>query len=141
MDFPRKCDNPVEMRALGHELAQEVEPGQVIGLDGDLGAGKTEFVKGLAAGMGFEGLATSPTFTLLHEYAAGKRVLYHLDFYRVEGEQEILALGWDDLLEDPVGVVVVEWASKFAELLPPGALRLHLDLASEGGRRILRQAS
>ena len=91
--------------------------------------------------MGFEGLATSPTFTLLHEYASGKRVLYHLDFYRVEGEQEVLALGWDELLEVPAGVVVVEWASKFAELLPPGALRLHLDLASEGGRRILRQAS
>ena len=120
MDFPRKCDNPVEMRALGHELAQEVEPGLVIGLDGDLGAGKTEFVKGLAAGMGYEGLATSPTFTLLHEYASGKRVLYHLDFYRVEGEQEVLALGWDELLEDPAGVVVVSGLENLPNYFLPG---------------------
>jgi tRNA threonylcarbamoyladenosine biosynthesis protein TsaE len=91
--------------------------------------------------MGHEGLATSPTFTLLHEYVAGRRVLYHLDFYRVEVEQEILALGWDDLLENPAGVVVVEWASKFAGLLPTGTLRLSLKLTPEGGRRILRQDS
>ena len=141
MDFPRICENTGEMRALGHELAQEMESGAVIGLDGDLGAGKTEFVKGFAAGMGYDGLVTSPTFTLLHEYAAGKRVLYHLDFYRVEGEQEILALGWDDLLEDSGGVVVVEWASKFAGLLPAGTLRLSLKLTPEGGRRIHRQDS
>ena len=99
MDFPRKCENPGKMRALGHELARELTPRTVIGLDGELGAGKTELVKGLAAGMGHEGVVTSPTFTLLHEYPAGKRVLYHLDFYRMEAEQEALALGWDDLLE------------------------------------------
>ena len=139
MDFPRKCDNPAEMRALGHEFGREVQPGAVIGLDGDLGAGKTEFVKGLAAGIGHEGLVTSPTFTLLHEYPAASLVLYHLDFYRVEAAQEILALGWDDLLEDPEGVVAVEWSGKFAALLPCGALRLRVDLAPDGGRRVFLQ--
>ena len=127
------------MRALGHELAQELTPGTVIGLDGELGAGKTELVKGLAAGMGHEGVGTSPTFTLLHEYPAGKRVLYHLDFYRMEAEQEALALGWDDLLEDPEGVVAVEWAGKFAGLLPAGTRRLRVTLMPGGGRRIFRE--
>ncbi len=139
MDFPRKCDNPAEMRALGRELGRELQPGAVIGLDGDLGAGKTEFVKGLAAGIGHEGLVTSPTFTLLHEYPASSRVLYHLDFYRVEAAEEILALGWDDLLEDPEGVVAVEWAGKFAALLPSGALRLRFDLVPDGSRRLFLQ--
>ena len=139
MDFPRKCENPGKMRDLGHELAQELTPGTVIGLDGELGAGKTELVKGLAAGMGHEGVVTSPTFTLLHEYPAGKRVLYHLDFYRMEAEQEALALGWDDLLEDPEGVVAVEWAGKFAGLLPAGTLRLRVTLMPGGGRRIFRE--
>lgn len=140
MDFPRNCENPSEMRALGRELACELGSGAVIGLDGDLGAGKTEFVKGLAAGLGYEGVVTSPTFPLLHEYTASLCVIYHLDFYRMESEREILSLGWDELLEDPEGVVVVEWASKFAGLLPAGTLRLRLDLTPEGDRRILRQA-
>ena len=140
MDFPRTCENPSEMRALGRELACELSPGAVIGLDGELGAGKTEFVKGLAAGLGYKGVVTSPTFPLLHEYTAGLHVIYHLDFYRMEAEREIISLGWDELLEDPEGLVVVEWAGKFAGLLPAGTLRLRLDLTPEEGHRILRQA-
>ncbi len=137
MDFPCECKNPCAMQALGRDLAGELGAGAVVGLDGDLGAGKTEFVKGLAAGMGFEGVVTSPTFTLLHEYKAGERVLYHLDFYRVECGEEILALGWDELLEEPTSVLVVEWAGKFAELLPPKTLRLRVEMQPSGERRVL----
>ena len=125
------------MQALGRDLAGELGAGAVVGLDGDLGAGKTEFVKGLAAGMGFEGVVTSPTFTLLHEYEAGARTLCHFDFYRVERREEILALGWDELLEEPDSVLVVEWAGKFPELLPPGALRLRVEMQPSGERRLL----
>ncbi|MCH2064084.1 MAG: tRNA (adenosine(37)-N6)-threonylcarbamoyltransferase complex ATPase subunit type 1 TsaE [Roseibacillus sp.] len=137
MDFPRECRNPGAMQALGRDLAGELAGGAVVGLDGDLGAGKTEFVKGLAAGMGFGGVVTSPTFTLLHEYEAGARTLYHLDFYRVGHGEEILALGWDELLEEPTGVVVVEWAGKFPELLPPEALRLRVEMQPSGERQLL----
>ena len=75
MDFPLKCDNPGAMQALGRDLAGELAAGGVVGLDGDLGAGKTELVKGLAAGMGCEGAVTSPTFAILQEYRAGARNL------------------------------------------------------------------
>ena len=70
MEFPRDCANPTEMQALGRELAAAMGPGEVLALTGDLGAGKTELVKGIALGMGHEGVVTSPTFTLLHDASA-----------------------------------------------------------------------
>ena len=124
------------MQALGRDLAGELIAGMVVGLDGDLGAGKTEFVKGLAAGMGFGGVVTSPTFTLLHQYEAKLGTLYHFDFYRVERGEEILELGWDEFLEEEASGLVVEWAGKFAELLPPETLRLRIEIAPSGERRV-----
>ena len=137
MDFPLKCDNPGAMQALGRDLAGELASGGVVGLDGDLGAGKTELVRGLAAGMGCEGEVTSPTFAILQEYRAGARNLYHFDFYRVGSGEEILALGWDELLEEPASVVIVEWAEKFAGVLPSKALRLRIEILSPEERLVL----
>ena len=141
MNFPRKCDNPAAMQALGRDLAGELEAGGVVGLNGDLGAGKTELVKGLAAGMGCEEVVTSPTFALLHEYRAGTRNLYHFDFYRAGSGEDILALGWDELLEEPASVVIVEWAEKFAEILPAQALRLRVEILSLEERLVLCEGS
>lgn len=124
------------MQALGRKLAEEMATGGVVALDGELGAGKTEMVKGMAAGMGYGGVVTSPTFTLLHEYRAGRKILYHFDFYRVENAQEIVELGWDELLEEPGSLLAVEWASRFPQLLPSAALRLELEILPEGGRRV-----
>lgn len=125
MKFPVVCVGAPEMRALGSVLAAELAPGAVVALDGELGAGKTELVKGLAEGLGFSGPVTSPTFSLLQEYRGGRLDLFHLDFYRVEEPYEILDLGWDELLEQG-GLVVVEWASLHPELLPADTLRLQL---------------
>lgn len=136
MEGPRQCADAAAMRALGRELGRELRGGAVVGLDGELGAGKTELVKGLAAGLGFDGAVTSPTFTLLHEYRGGRLPLFHFDFYRVGQAAEILDLGWDELAEE--GVIAVEWAERFPELLPEGTLRLAIEIGPDGGRLVTR---
>lgn len=111
--------NPQQTFELGRGLAAGLRPGAVLALAGDLGAGKTQLVKGLATGLGIESEPTSPTFTLIHEYP-GALPLYHIDLYRLESEDEVLRIGIDDYLSGD-GVTVVEWADKFAGLMPPGA--------------------
>lgn len=106
-----------ETFAHGRALAGSLRAGDVLALDGDLGAGKTHFVKGIAAGLGCDGDVTSPTFTLVHEYTGGRLPLFHFDFYRLETEDETLRLGLDDYLGAD-GVLVIEWAGKFPALLP-----------------------
>jgi tRNA threonylcarbamoyladenosine biosynthesis protein TsaE len=137
MELPRDCADPAAMQALGRELGERLRAGGVVALDGELGAGKTELVKGLAAELGFQGVVTSPTFTLLHEYRTGRQPLFHFDFYRVKRAEEILDLGWDEFLEEAGGTLAVEWASRFPELFPPETIWLRLEIPPEGGRRVL----
>ncbi len=103
----------------GYAEGERVRAGDVLALVGDLGAGKTQWVKGLAAGLGSDATVTSPTFTLIHEYEGGRAPLYHLDCYRLERAEELLGIGLDEYL-DGRGVVVIEWGDKFGELLPAG---------------------
>jgi tRNA threonylcarbamoyladenosine biosynthesis protein TsaE len=126
------CD---EMEALGRKAAQDAGPGTVIGLVGGLGAGKTHWTKGLVAGLGSDAEVTSPTFGLVHEYSGGRLTVFHLDFYRLETEQELLALGWDEYLEAG-GVIVAEWADKFPEIMPETARWLVLSIQENGSRKI-----
>lgn len=98
---------------IGEAWGQQATAGWVIGLDGDLGAGKTHLVKGIARGMGIQDPVTSPTFTLLQEYTGEKGTLYHLDLYRLETTAAIESAGLDEYLMDPDGVVVVEWMSRW----------------------------
>jgi len=104
----------------GRALGATLRGGEVLALDGELGAGKTQFVKGLAAGLGCPDDVTSPTFTLLHEYREGRLPLFHFDFYRLAKEDDVLEVGLDDYL-GAGGVVAIEWAEKFPALLPAGA--------------------
>lgn len=127
MQFPQTVDSPEAMVALGCEVAQSLVDGSVLALVGGLGAGKTHFTKGLAAGLGCTGEVTSPTFTLAHEYTGGRLPLFHFDFYRMESDDEVLRIGWDEYL-DAQGVVVVEWPDKFPELLPPDAIWLQFEI-------------
>lgn len=114
--------SPDETFRRGQEIGANLRGGDVIALCGDLGAGKTHFVKGLAAALGHTGEVTSPTFTLIHEYVGGRLPLYHFDFYRLDSEDETLRLGLDEyLLGD--GVAVIEWADKFPALLPRSSTR------------------
>jgi tRNA threonylcarbamoyladenosine biosynthesis protein TsaE len=110
--------------AVGAALAGLVEGGDAIALIGDLGAGKTTLVGGLAAALG-AGAAASPTFALVHEYRGGRLRIYHVDLYRIEREAELVELGLDELIGDPRGVAVVEWAERF-DVLPADHLRIEL---------------
>ncbi|HND34317.1 MAG TPA: tRNA (adenosine(37)-N6)-threonylcarbamoyltransferase complex ATPase subunit type 1 TsaE [Myxococcota bacterium] len=130
--------NPSETRALGQRLAEKLRPGHLILLHGDLGAGKTCFTQGIAAGLGVDGPVQSPTFILIAEYPAARVPLRHVDLYRLERTEEILALGLEERLDD--GVWVVEWAERFADSWP--ADRLEVELQEEGeGRRLIFRAT
>lgn len=131
-------NSATETVAYGERLGRGLRGGEVLGLCGELGAGKTHFAKGVAAGLGCdpEGV-TSPTFTLLHEYTGGRLPLFHFDFYRLESDDEALRLGLDDYLEAG-GVCLIEWADKFAGLLPKSARWLHLQVG-EGDTRVLTE--
>ena len=122
-----------ETIAFGRALATTLRRGDVLALCGELGAGKTHFVKGVAAGLAANAAVTSPTFTLIHEYIGGRLPLYHFDFYRLEDEDEALKIGLDEYL-DGDGVCVIEWADKFEALIPPTANRI-IFRALEGDER------
>lgn len=126
---------PSETVDYARKIAPTLQRGGVIGLVGDLGAGKTQFVKGLADGLGYMGEVTSPTFTLIHEYLGGLMPLYHFDFYRVETEEEVLEIGIEDYLAAD-GVCVIEWADKFPGLLPPHTRWIRLGIVGDSRRSI-----
>jgi tRNA threonylcarbamoyladenosine biosynthesis protein TsaE len=104
--------SPAETAALGEEWGRVAESGLVIGLSGDLGAGKTQFVKGLARGLGIAERVHSPTFALVNIYSGGRLTLFHLDLYRLDTPQQITAAGLEDYLS-PAGITVIEWAEKW----------------------------
>jgi tRNA threonylcarbamoyladenosine biosynthesis protein TsaE len=119
----------------GHDFAAGLKAGDVIALNGDLGAGKTHFVKGLAAGLGAASAVTSPTFTLIHEYLGGRLPLFHFDLYRLDTADDLLRIGLDDYL-DAGGVLAIEWAEKFPALLPPHTRWLRFTHSEDGGREV-----
>ena len=111
---------------LARQLASELGPGDVICLEGDLGAGKTTFTQGLAAALGVRGRVTSPTFCIVQEHAADPSaggtvpLLVHMDLYRLHGEDDVLAIGWEDYLARGAAIVV-EWPERAGTLVPASA--------------------
>lgn len=120
---------------MAHRLAQRLDKGDVIGLQGTLGAGKTCFIQGLAKGLEVppEIKITSPTFTLINEYKGGRLLLIHADLYRIEQSNELMNLGLDERLE--LGVGAIEWADKY-DVLPRRHLLLRFEIKSESERSI-----
>ena len=112
--------NPAETEALGESWGRAAQSGLVIGLCGDLGAGKTQFVKGLARGLEITRRVHSPTFALVNIYPGGRLTLFHLDLYRLDAKAQILAAGLEEYLE-PAGVAVIEWAERWFS--PPDRAR------------------
>lgn len=138
MDFPIYCPNPDSLLECGENLAENLASGSVIALVGGLGMGKTHFTKGLLKGLRSKEVVTSPTFALLQEYSGGRLPVFHFDLYRLETEEEVLRLGWDDYL-DSDGLVVAEWADLFPDLFPEGTLWLEISAKEEGRElKILR---
>ncbi len=118
----------------GLEFAATLRAGDVVALTGDLGAGKTHFIKGLARGLGFAGEVTSPTYTLIHEYAAALP-FYHIDFYRLDLLEEAVDIGLDEYLTSG-SITAIEWADKFPELIPATAKWIQFSILEGDFRKI-----
>jgi len=117
-----------ETAAAGKELAKMLRPGDVVLLNGDLGAGKTHFTQGICEGLGIDAYAVSPTFTIVNEYRSGRSVLNHMDVYRLSDFDELIDIGFDDYLSGG-GITVIEWAEKFEELsqLPERTFKVDIE--------------
>lgn len=130
-----RLDNVEATVAWGRALASTLETGDVVALVGTLGAGKTHATKGIVAGLGSAMEVSSPTFTLVHEYPGPRLTAFHFDFYRLASSTEVINIGWDDYL-DADGVVIVEWADKFPELLPASARWFRFNILPDGTRSV-----
>ena len=119
----------------GMQLAPTLVAGDVIALVGNLGAGKTQITRGIVAGMESRADVTSPTFTLVHEYLDGRLPVFHFDFYRMETAAEVVGLGWDEFLSEP-GVIIVEWADMFPDLMPPNTRWFQIEAQPDGSRMV-----
>jgi tRNA threonylcarbamoyladenosine biosynthesis protein TsaE len=132
--------NPAETESLGERWGRTAQCGLVIALTGELGAGKTQFVKGLARGLGIPARVHSPTFTLVNEYGGGRLRLFHLDLYRLETRAQIVSAGLEEFLQ-PDGVTVIEWAEKLESgegKREDGKVRkVKIEIAGESERKIV----
>ena len=117
----REVHSIEETWALAREVAATLKPGDVVCLEGELGAGKTTFTQGLAKALGVLGRVTSPTFCIVQEHADAK--LVHMDLYRLSGEDDVLAIGWEDYL-DRGFTIIIEWPERAGSLIPPDAVRI-----------------
>ena len=134
-------NSPEQTFAFGETCASHANAGSVFALRGDLGAGKTQWVKGFARGLGFTGRVLSPTFALLQTYSGGRHTLFHLDLYRLSSQAEIVNAGLDDYLFHPAGVTVVEWPERWftdggEERVPKQWRCLRFEQTAELDRRI-----
>ena len=118
----------------GEKLGETLKPGAVVALYGELGVGKTAFTRGLAQGMGIKMCVSSPTFTIVNEYP-GKIPLFHFDMYRLETENELFDIGWDDYLERS-GVCAVEWSEKVPSAFPTNTISVKIENLGNGKRRL-----
>jgi tRNA threonylcarbamoyladenosine biosynthesis protein TsaE len=134
---PTVTHSAEETIALGRTLAAGLSPPLLVLLRGDLGAGKTTLVKGIAEGFqaAHADEVTSPTFTLVHEYRSPRAVLYHIDLYRIDTERELETLALDDLLA-PDSILLIEWGEKFPRLQRERDIEITLERIGETGRRI-----
>jgi tRNA threonylcarbamoyladenosine biosynthesis protein TsaE len=132
-------NNVEQTIAAGRTYGEQARRGDVFALCGDLGAGKTQFVKGFVAGIGSSTDVTSPTFVLVHEYGGGRLPVYHFDFYRVENREALSRLGFDDYIFGD-GVTLIEWADRFSGLIPSHAKWLSFELRDENTRVITEGA-
>ncbi len=131
----RAVNTPDEMVALGAEFASTAKPGEVYALVGTLGTGKTHWSKGFVSSMDPGAIVTSPTFSIVNEYRGGDTPLFHFDFYRLKSADELLALGWDEYLDEG-GIMICEWADMFPELMPDKTVWIEITHLENGGRML-----
>ena len=125
-----------ETERIGAGLAARLPSGSIVAFTGDLGAGKTAFVRGMARGLGIEERVTSPTFTIVNEYEGGCRPLFHFDLYRLESADELFEIGWEDYLARG-GICAVEWSERAAEAMD-GCVRVDICRGAHDGQRVIK---
>lgn len=131
-------NSPADTERLGQQLGKLLAPGQVVALQGPLGAGKTALIRGIARGLGVTEPVTSPTYTIVNEYSTGRVPLFHFDMYRLSGPEDLFDIGWEDYLERG-GVCVVEWSERILDALErPLSVRIER-LERENARKITIQ--
>lgn len=133
--------SPEQTRAIAGQLARQLQPGQVVLLSGMLGAGKTTFVQGMARALQAGEQVQSPTFTIVVEHDGalpdGRPIrLYHMDLYRMSGPDDLDSIGVDDYLDDPNGIVVIEWPDRAAGLLPADYILVQMEMVADTKRAI-----
>ncbi len=131
-----RSHSPEETRKLAARLSHQLRAGDVLLLLGDLGAGKSEFTRGLAQGLGVQGTVTSPSFTILNVYEDGRVPLYHFDWYRLNSAEELYEMGMDEYLGGD-GIAVVEWPSQCPEAIPADYLEIRLPPTGENEREVI----
>ena len=131
-EFISNCESDTEK--IGEKLAASLPDGSVVAMYGDLGAGKTAFVRGMARGMGLDCRVSSPTFTIVNEYL-GKRELIHFDMYRLGGADELFDIGWEDYISRGA-VCVVEWSENVSEAFFGDEVKVSIEKLSDNGRKI-----
>ena len=127
--------SPEQTEEIGAALGKILKAGTILAYEGDLGAGKTAFTRGLARGLGITDPVTSPTYTIVNEYLSGRMPLFHFDMYRLHSAEDLWDIGWDDYLERG-GVCAVEWSENVAEAMED-AIRVRIEKTGDESRRIL----
>ena len=127
-------NSPIETEKVGEALGKVLRPGSILAYEGDLGAGKTAFTRGLARGLGATEMVTSPTYTIVNEYLSGRMPLFHFDMYRLASSDDLWDIGWEDYLERG-GVCAVEWSENVADAME-GAIIVCIQKTGEESRKI-----
>ena len=126
--------SPQQTESVGEQLAKQLRPGAILAYQGDLGAGKTAFTRGLAKGLGAAEPVTSPTYTIVNEYLSGRLPLFHFDMYRLSCSDDLFDIGWEDYL-DRGGICAVEWSENVIDAMT-GAICIRIEKLGDDTRRI-----
>ena len=135
MDMQVITNSPIETEKFAFNFAKKLHEGDVLAFSGDLGAGKTCFVRGLARGLEFTGEVSSPTFAIINEYLGGRLPLYHFDMYRITDWDDLYSTGYFEYMESG-GVLAVEWSENIEAALPENVIRIDICNIGEGARKI-----
>ena len=127
-------ESAADTERIATELAESIEPGDMVALFGGLGVGKTAFCRGFAKGIGYNDEVTSPTFAIVHEYLGGRLNIYHFDMYRIESFDELYSTGYFEYLESG-GVVITEWSENIENVLPNKYYRVEMSNLEQNDRR------
>jgi tRNA threonylcarbamoyladenosine biosynthesis protein TsaE len=125
-----------DTKKIGIDMAKGLSGGEVICLEGDLGAGKTTFTQGLLEGLGADGPYTSPTFAIMKKYETRDKNIYHIDTYRVEAD-DLLDLGWEEIIFDKNNIVIVEWPERVKRIIPKNKIHVDFKWINENKRKLI----